>query len=625
MATLQTTLGSMPLTVASLQTWQAFFRTLSLGDLGQYVGPTTAALISAWPSLTPSGRDAAKGIFNYIFTDAFGEIGEFADEIADLASIPELKSYAKKLRSLRSGYTVTEQLEHILVRMASDNGTVVTQALEELRTFMLHSQPSYIANIASGDVFHPLVGSIVKTLLAVICRDTENADLHRLIAFECLGVMGAVDPDRFSITVPDRHRVVLSNYTDEEEAIQFALHLVENTLVSAFKSTSDIKYQSHLAYAIQELLRFCKFTPSLAFPGSGPSSSLKTRSRWKSLPKHVLETVTPLLEARFSAGNVKAPTGIILPIYRAQDTYREWLQLWVSYLITRTSGSTARTIFEPFRLAVRNKDVGVARELLPHLVLNILISGADADAQGIGQEIVAVLEDQIDDSTTSSPEKRLLSAQVRVYHLSAFLSNSSSQAVFMLMDHLNKWIRIVRQSIASKRNNKKRVRGSDSAIVEAELQVTRVDSILAGINQVLIAKAAFHCQSYARSLMNFEKQIVALRAAGSSQDALQPYYDRLHEIYSHLDEPDGMEGIADFVVLPSLEHQIRQHESTGKWTSAQSCWEVRLQQDPDRLDYHLGLLRCLRNLGHYGKLSFWDATPILNLVQIVSEHTFKAS
>ena len=37
--------------------------------------------------------------------------------------------------------------------------------------------------------------------------------------------------------------------------------------------------------------------------------------------------------------------------------------------------------------------------------------------------------------------------------------------------------------------------------------------------------------------------------------------------------------------------------------SAQSCWEVRLQDQPNNVDYHLGLLRCLRNLGHYGELA----------------------
>ena len=101
--------------------------------------------------------------------------------------------------------------------------------------------------------------------------------------------------------------------------------------------------------------------------------------------------------------------------------------------------------------------------------------------------------------------------------------------------------------------------------------------------------------------MNFESQIISLREGSRSHKDLPIYYERLHEIYSYLDEPDGMEGVSTLILSPSLEHQIRQHESTGRWTSAQSCWEVRLQQSPDNLDFHLGLLRCLRNLGHYGQ------------------------
>jgi serine/threonine-protein kinase ATR len=115
-----------------------------------------------------------------------------------------------------------------------------------------------------------------------------------------------------------------------------------------------------------------------------------------------------------------------------------------------------------------------------------------------------------------------------------------------------------------------------------------------------MARAALQCKAYARSLMNFEQQVSTLLSRSPQSEDLPSYYERLHEIYSHLDEPDGMEGVSAMILSPSLEHQIRQHESTGQWTSAQSCWEVRLQQSPDNVDFHLGLLRCLRNLGHYG-------------------------
>jgi serine/threonine-protein kinase ATR len=136
----------------------------------------------------------------------------------------------------------------------------------------------------------------------------------------------------------------------------------------------------------------------------------------------------------------------------------------------------------------------------------------------------------------------------------------------------------------------------------------RVDSVLTNINRDLMARAALQCKAYALALMNFEQQILAMRTRRPVPDAeIQESYDRLHEIYASLDEPDGMEGVSILVVSPSLEHQIRQHESTGRWTSAQSCWEVRLQQSPGVLEYHIGLLRCLRNLGHYGEL-VWGRT-----------------
>ena len=172
------------------------------------------------------------------------------------------------------------------------------------------------------------------------------------------------------------------------------------------------------------------------------------------------------------------------------------------------------------------------------------------------------------------------------------------KTVFMLMDHLNKWVRITRQELNSKRSEGRRGR---AAITDAEEQLLKVDSVLTSIDQSLMAKAALQCKAYGRALMSFEQQILALRNDGVNAD-LHDHYERLHEIYAHLDQPDGMEGVSTLILSPSLEHQIRQHESTGKWTSAQSCWEVRLQRSPNDLQSHLGLLRCLKNLGHYGTL-----------------------
>lgn len=171
--------------------------------------------------------------------------------------------------------------------------------------------------------------------------------------------------------------------------------------------------------------------------------------------------------------------------------------------------------------------------------------------------------------------------------------------MFTVLDHLNKWVRIIRQDLAARKADNRRSR-SQYTVNTAQQHLSRVDSVLSSINQELMAKAALRCRAHARSLMNFERQIVLLRSRYDNSSNCAEYYENLHEIYAQLDEPDGMEGVSTLILSPTLEHQIRQHESTGRWTAAQSCWEVRLQQSPDNPEHHQGLLRCLRNLGHYG-------------------------
>lgn len=167
------------------------------------------------------------------------------------------------------------------------------------------------------------------------------------------------------------------------------------------------------------------------------------------------------------------------------------------------------------------------------------------------------------------------------------------------MDHLSSWIRRRRQLRSRKRTDGRRQNINNAD--DHDHEVLQVDSLMTSINSDLLATAAFQCKAYARALMTLEQLITERKERNFNESQLQPYYDRLHTIYANLEEPDGMEGISTKVISPSLDHQIREHESIGRWTSAQSCWELKLQQEPDDISLHLGLLRCLRNLGHHGK------------------------
>ncbi|KAF7326051.1 hypothetical protein MKEN_00456000 [Mycena kentingensis (nom. inval.)] len=583
MATFQTMVGIPELAEVTLASWKIFLSTPAPSDIGPHIGPTSAAFVAAWPIFSPASRQLAHDSLAYIVAQE--ALDPYLDEVVDLGGLDELQDIARQLQKRRSSWTLKAQLQKILDRVGSDNLTVTLQSLGELKSFM---RKDFVSRLASGDIFDPLIGQIASTLFSAACREGDGTEPLRLLAYECIGALGAVDPDRFELGAGGATIVMVHDFTNEDETIAFALHLIQDLLVGAFRSTSDIRYQSQLAYCIQELLKFCRFTPALVGTGNHNASiSKNVRQRWGSLPKHVVETAAPLLESKFVL-EVTPPYALTHPLYPRYGTYREWLQWWTAHLISRASGPVATTIFGVFRQTVRNKDVVVAHHLLPHLVLNVLLSGNGDDAGDIRNELSAVLEDQVDGNSHSSDDKKLLSAQV----------------VFTLLDHLNKWVRIIRQDIAAKRaeSNNKRIRNPPTA--ELDEQLIRVDSVLSNIDQHLMARAALKCKAYARSLMNFESRIAKLRerSVKVNEKELNEYYERLHEIYSHLDEPDGMEGISTLVLEPTLEHQIRQHESTGHWTSAQSCWEVRLQQSPDNIDFHLGLLRCLRNLGHYDTL-----------------------
>lgn len=404
--------GVPELSEVTLESWFKFLTTLGHGELGAHIGPTSAAIVAFWKTFSSQARHSAYQVLEYIVMTEDARVREYLRDVVDLSVIDQLRPLSERLKRIRSSESPKEELQRILEQSASDNNTVGIQALQELKSFLLldgHSK--YIQGLTSGDMFDPMVGQIVASLLSAACRDNSYDDESlRRLSFECIGVLGAMDPDRCEIPSRTTNTVILKNFTDEEETILFALYLIQDLLVGAFRATSDIKYQTSLAYSIQELLAFCRFTPAVVAT-RGTSVSMKTRRLWNSLPKHVLETITPLLAARYTVSE-RPSQDLRLPLYPQQSTYREWIQLWAIHLISRTSGPMSQKLFNAFRSAVRSRDVVVAHHLLPHLVLHILISGNEGDADGVRLEMISVLEDQVDPQSNSTSDKKLLSAQV---------------------------------------------------------------------------------------------------------------------------------------------------------------------------------------------------------------------
>lgn len=410
MATLQSMLPVPMLMKETLSSWYTFITKLALKDIRPYIGPTSAAFVIAWNDLKAEERQFVQNTFKYLIIENAEVVERYSNEFVGLETIAELQPYFARLLALRTHLSPMEHLDIILARTANDNLTVAELSLQELKEFMISNQ-AYILKHASDDVFDPLVNRLAGSLWEIACRDGDGVDPLRLLAYECIGRLGAVDPDRLDLATKDPELIMYDNFGSEEESIQFALYLIKDILLGTFRSTSDIKFQSHLAFAIQELLKFCGFTKDIIASHPVKAVPTKTRARWRELPSHVLEACTPLLEAKYTRTS-KSIRPVQHPVYPSKATYREWMQDWTAHLIDRVSQPRAKAIFDVFRAVVIDKDVGVARHLLPHLVLHILISGDDADTQNIREEIIAVLTDQVEPSRDSSGDRRLLCAQV---------------------------------------------------------------------------------------------------------------------------------------------------------------------------------------------------------------------
>lgn len=156
------------------------------------------------------------------------------------------------------------------------------------------------------------------------------------------------------------------------------------------------------------------------------------------------------------------------------------------------------------------------------------------------------------------------------------------QAVFTLLDNLGQWVDDVEQEIAlsqslqssnSKQQVSKLKEKSTNSSTDSDqflMQCKYVSELLAAIPKVTLARASFRCQAYARSFLYFESHVreksgsfnPAAERSGIFEDEDVSF---LMEIYSSLDEPDGLSGLACLRKSKSLQDQLLINKKAGNW------------------------------------------------------------
>ncbi|KAJ3103331.1 hypothetical protein HDU97_010236 [Phlyctochytrium planicorne] len=567
--TLQTMLEKPTLREPSLRAWFTLIKTLGVSNIGPILSQVTAVLLKQYPEYSANERSILLDICSFLFIQNGKSLQIYFYTLCPFPELEEFEAIRQSLDRLRSSLSVVDRLKAILKGVSNENPDVTEGSLKELKLVLLRHETFLQSKILAEALSQPII-EMISCLLETCRRYNGSRPDIQLSCCECLGIIGAADPARISLEFPTNKDPTLDTFASFESTVKFACRLIEKQLAPAFKSAQSTKAQDHISFAIQEILRLCGFTPEIVEQSNSRALSDGTAKKsplvdmWNAFPRTVIDIIQPLLTSQYRSTTIITKPEVY-PIYLRKAGFKEWLQAWCVDLLLKVDSLEARKLFSVCK-SVIEQNINVAQHLLPHIVLQILTTGPPQYVTEVHQELLAVLK----------------SGSLGNGNISDFSQQLSRQTIFSLVDHLTLWIRLRRQSNARKRVIKARRSGkvvNDDDLDDEDIQCQKVEAVLVKIPQDLMANASYRSKAYARALMHFEQHVRGERKTRSELD-MQQLYEHLQRIYSHLDEPDGMDGIASLILSPSLEQQTLEH-------------------DPDKLSLHTGLINCLKNLGHF--------------------------
>lgn len=178
--------------------------------------------------------------------------------------------------------------------------------------------------------------------------------------------------------------------------------------------------------------------------------------------------------------------------------------------------------------------------------------------------------------------------------------------MFQTLDYLALWLQEKRKAVSDARVLAgKTGRGlSEMDEIKDIAAISCVEGILQQIPAEVISRRAVECGSYARALYHCEQYYRQEKA--KAEDAGAPFHrdelmEHLQFIYSNIEEPDCIEGISANLQVLNPDQQIIEHRKAGRWTAAQSWYEIALLERPDDTETQINLLTALKQSGQYGK------------------------
>ncbi|KAF2747396.1 hypothetical protein M011DRAFT_458655 [Sporormia fimetaria CBS 119925] len=597
-ACLQSAMSDPLLCDQSFIVWSSLLGNLDEEDLEGVVDQTFALIAQNWTCFSHQTHVTAVDTIRRLIKDHNALLRERIAYIPSLASIPMLSKLDGEFARLKAKVDRTSFLNAFARRLTDENAIVVRQALQELEPFLETNQKILHQAAISPKPF-PTLPTLTRSLLDASVRFAEGHEDIPILCARCLGLIGGLDPYKVETVRENKHILVLSNFERLDEVIDFCAFLLERVLVKVFHSTNNSRAQGFLAFVMQELLKACGFT-LLSVQRPRASQGGPALQRWNQIPETVRNTLTPFLSSRYLIRGIPNKVAQAYPILKTGMTHSAWLRTFVYDLLQSGRGENAQMIFAALARIIKGHDLSIATFILPFAVLNLIITGEDHEKQKIGQELLTVLQCQL--QTEDHPQ-----------------ANAIKQCSETL-DYLALWLQEKRAVVASARAMVgKTGRGLDeNEDMKAVAAISCVENILRTIPAEVISKRAVECGSYARALYHWEQFYRQEREKAREQkipfqkDELMQH---LQFIYAQIDEPDSLEGISAHLQLLNPDQQVMEHRKAGRWTAAQSWYELSLAEKPDDTETQINLLTCLRESGqHDSVLNFVDSIQVSNVL-----------
>ena len=414
-ACLRSAMESEELINEAFMAWALLLTMLGEEDIGPLIDPTFAIIAKHWELFEIVTQQRAHEMISQLLKTHVGLIREVVDTIPSLASIPFMSKFEHELSKVRAQKDVKHRYQAFSKRCRNENRTVVSRALSELDAFLRDNQ-SFLHVAAISEQPDPVLAELTQSLLDACVRFSDSSTDIAILSSRCLGLVGCLDPTKVEVSRDTKEIMVLSNFGKADETIDFVVFFLREILVKAFLSATSSKAQGFLAYAMQELLRFCGLDTSVTFRTRDVQSSTNYR-RWVALPQATRDTLTPFLTSKYFINQAIIQPECSYPIFRAGISHSKWLRDFVFDLLQKGCGENASMIFPVFRRTVRNQDIAIPDFLLPFAALNVILGGSEIQKRDIGNEFIAVLGENMPENEVEAKESIILCSQVCRYRL----------------------------------------------------------------------------------------------------------------------------------------------------------------------------------------------------------------